>query len=109
MKYADKVIASRETYLNIGMQLGAQKMADFIAIALNDPKVLGKAVLGEKRLKLVFQRVKELDYVFEHAFTTHHEADYAQEKLDDCLRQIYKESDFVPFNERYPFVKRLKY
>lgn len=109
MNYADKIALSRETYLNIGIQLGAQKMADYMAIALNDPKVLGKATLGERRLTLVFQRVKELDNIFEYAFNPKHpESDYVQEQFDKRLKQIFKE-DFVPFSERYPFVKRQKY
>ena len=44
--YAQRVALARETYLKIGQDFGAQKMADLVEIALNDPEVMGKA-LGE--------------------------------------------------------------
>ena len=36
MKYADRVVAARQKYLDIGSQFGAQRMADLVSIALND-------------------------------------------------------------------------
>lgn len=109
MNYAQRQAAARQAYLDIGMEVGAQKMADFFAIALNDQEVLGKSVLGEKRLQLVLKRVHDLDVEFGEAFTVQPEADYLQEKLDRILKQIYQKSDFVPFSERYPAIKKSKY
>ena len=85
-----------------------QKMADFFAIALNDPAVLGKSVLGKKRLMPVLQRVHELIDEFTPAFTVQDDADYMQDKLDRLLRQIYGDAEFVPFEERYPAIKQKK-
>ncbi|MGM9683134.1 MAG: hypothetical protein ACI3XQ_06010 [Eubacteriales bacterium] len=109
MNYAQRVKLSKETYLNIGMEVGAQMMVDFFSIALNDPKVLGKSVLGEKRLMIVLQKVHDLDAEFSDAFAVNTESDYLQEKLDRILKQIYQKSDFVPFDERYPAIKKTKY
>ena len=95
--------------LEIGMEVGMQKMADFFAIALNDPAVLGKSILGKKRLMPVLQRVHDLIDEFAEAFTVADEADYMQEKLDRILRKIYGGSEFVPFEERYPAIKQRKY
>ena len=68
MKYADRVVAARQKYLDIGSQFGAQRMADLVSIALNDPSVMGKNALGAERLGRVFERVKELEATFDRAF-----------------------------------------
>lgn len=68
MKYADRVVAARQKYLDIGSQFGAQRMADLVSIALNDPSVMGRNALGAERLGRVFERVKELEAVFDRAF-----------------------------------------
>lgn len=99
---------SRQAYLDIGGGIGMQKMADFFAIALNDPSVLGKSVLGKKRLMQVLQRVHELIEEFAPAFTVQDDAGYMQSKLDRLLQQIYGEAEFVPFEERYPAIKQKK-
>lgn len=109
MNYAQKQATARQAYLEIGMEVGMQKMADFFAIALNDPSVLGKSVLGKKRLMPVLQRVHDLIDEFSVAFTVQDDADYMQDKLDRLLRQIYGDSEFVPFEERYPAIKQRKY
>lgn len=108
MNYAQRQAASRQAYLDIGVEVGMQKMADFFAIALNDPSVLGKSVLGKKRLMPVLQRVHELIEEFTPAFTVQDDADYMQDKLDRLLQQIYGDSEFVPFEERYPAIKQKK-
>ena len=68
MKYADRVVAARQKYLDIGSQFGAQRMADLVSIALNDQAVMGRNALGAERLGRMFQRVKELEAVFDRAF-----------------------------------------
>lgn len=109
MKYAEKLTMAREMHLNAGMRVGMQRMADLVAIALNDPAVMGKGVLGAGRLKNVFERVKELDDLFSEAFTTNTEADYKQEQLDRILKRIYGEKDFCGFAERYPNIRQVGY
>ena len=108
MNYAQRQAASRQAYLDIGVEVGMQKMADFFAIALNDPAVLGKSVLGKKRLMPVLQRVHDLIDEFAPAFTVQDDADYMQDKLDRMLRQIYGDEEFVPFEGRYPAIKQKK-
>lgn len=76
MKYADRVVAARQKYLDIGSQFGAQRMADLVSIALNDPAVMGKNALGAERLGRVFERVKELEATFDRAFCKNAEQDY---------------------------------
>lgn len=110
MKYADRVVAARQKYLDIGSQFGAQRMADLVSIALNDPAVMGKNALGAERLGRVFERVKELEATFDRAFCKNAEQDYWQDVLDRKLHEIFPdEYGFAPFPERYPFIKEVRY
>lgn len=110
MKYADRVVAARQKYLDIGTQFGAQRMADLVSIALNDPAVMGKNALGAERLGRVFERVKELEHTFSQAFYKNAEQDYWQDVLDRKLHEIFPDSyGFAPFQERYPFIKEVRY
>lgn len=105
MKYADRVVAARQKYLDIGTQFGAQRMADLVSIALNDPAIMGRNALGR-----VFERVKELEAAFDRAFFKNAEQDYWQDVLDRKLHEIFPDSyGFAPFPERYPFIKEVKY
>lgn len=110
MKYADRVVAARQKYLDIGSQFGAQRMADLVSIALNDPSVMGRNALGAERIGRVFQRVKELEATFDRAFCQNAEQDYWQDVLDRKLHEIFPDSyGFAPFSERYPFIKEVRY
>lgn len=110
MKYADRVVAARQKYLDIGTQFGAQRMADLVSIALNDPAVMGRNALGAERLGRVFERVKELEATFGRAFCQNAEQDYWQDVLDRKLHEIFPdEYGFAPFPERYPFIKEVRY
>ena len=110
VKYADRVVAARQKYLDIGSQFGAQRMADLVSIALNDPVVMGRNALGAERLGRVFERVKELEAVFDRAFCQNPEQDYWQDVLDRRLHEIFPDGyGFAPFPERYPFIKEVKY
>lgn len=105
--YAQRVALARETYLKIGQDFGAQKAADLIAIALNDPEVMGKA-LGEKKIRKILERMLELEKTFNAAFYANPEQDYWQEVLDRRLGEIFG-TETVPFRERYPWLKEVKY
>ena len=105
--YAQRVALARETYLKVGQDFGAQKMADLVEIALNDPETMGKA-LGEKKIRRIFEKVAELEKTFEAAFYTNPEQDYWQELLDRRLSEIFG-TETVPFRERYPWLKEVRY
>ncbi len=105
--YAQKVALARETYLKIGQDFGVQKTADLLAIALNDPEVMGKA-LGEKKIRKILERMLELEKTFNAAFYANPEQDYWQEVLDRRLGEIFG-TETVPFRERYPWLKEVKY
>lgn len=109
--YAQKVALARETYLKIGQDFGAQKTADLLAIALNDPETMGKA-LGEKKIRKkirrIFEKVAELETTFGAAFYANPEQDYWQEMLDRRLSEIFG-TETVPFRKRYPWLKEVRY
>lgn len=106
-EYAQRIAAARETYLKIGQDFGAQKMADLVEIALNDPETMGKA-LGEKKIRRIFEKVAELEETFAAAFYANPEQDYWQEMLDRRLSEIFG-TETVPFRDRYPWLKEVKY
>lgn len=93
-----------------GKRIGLQKMADMMVIALNDPAVMGKGVLGYERLSKVLTAADELMEKYAEAFDPRlPEADVAQEKLDDRLRKIVGGKTFHDFNQRYPELQKCKY
>ena len=107
--YAAKVAANRQRYLDIGQDVGVQMMADFMAITLNDSDIMGKDVFGAKRIMKVLKGNMELFAVYAKAFGTGPEADYYRAKLDERLKQILGEENFSPFEDRYPFITKIKY
>ena len=84
-----------------------QFMRDLFSTVLNDPAVMGKDVLGEKRLTRVLKAVDDAYVFFTPALETakKDEADYYQELMDRKLKPIYKHQHFFPFRERYIYLK----
>ena len=93
--------------IDAGIDIGTQRMADLMALALNDPAVMGKDVLGPERIKRVYVKIHELEAKLAQAWRKGDEQDYAQAKLDRELRRIFG-GEFVPFAERYPNVRKPK-
>lgn len=92
-----------------GMDTGVQRTADFFAIALNSPEVMGKDTLGYARIKKIYAKAMELQRQYAPAFQKGPEQDYYQELLDRRLRQIFPPEDYVPFSERYDCITKPKY
>nr|WP_325297130.1 hypothetical protein [uncultured Dysosmobacter sp.] len=86
-----------------------QYMTDCLMLALNDPEIMGKDVFGYKRLKKVLAGWgRKYDLYFD-AMTKNPEADYARAKMDESLRRIIPDPDFLPFEERYDWLPEIKY
>lgn len=105
--YAQRRDALIRTAAEAGEMVGRQRMADLMALALNDPAVMGKDVLGPERIKRVYARLYELEAELAQAWRKGDEQDYAQARLDRELKRIFG-NEFVPFSERYPDVKKPK-
>ena len=106
--YSQKMRQEKQAYLQIGVDAGIQMMADFISLSLNSPKIMGKDVMGAMRLSKALDGANEFHRLFLKAFGTGPEADYYRAKLDERLEQIYGDAA-VPFEERYPFLKQIRY
>ena len=102
--------ASEDAMYNAGNRVGLQKMTDFFIIALNDPDVMGKGVLGYDRLRKLLDAVEVLQEKYKDAFDPRKkEADVAQDKIDERIKKIVGDRPFMPFEERYPELKKCKY
>lgn len=97
-----------QAVFDAGERIGLQKMWDYLQIALRDPEVMGKDVLGRKRMEKVFRKTGELADYFCKAFSKDVEADNRQEELDALLREIWGD-DLTTFYDRYPELKKFKY
>lgn len=107
--FVQKQYAEREAVLNIGISMGIQTACDYVAIALHDSEVMKGDPMGEERITRILKAAIAQDERFHKAFLPNDpEADYAQEVLDRELKEIYG-SDFSPFAERYPKIKKVKY
>lgn len=86
---------------------GYQRACDLLALTLHDPEVMGKDILGERRIVRVYDGMRKHDDEYWQAWTAKKEADYKQDKLDRELRaifaRVYKDR-VVPFNVRYNLV-----
>lgn len=91
-----------------GLATGAQRTADFMAIALSDPDVMGKDTFSFRRIKKIYKRMIDLQSEFAPAFQKGDEQDYYQEMFDRRLKQIFPPEDYTPFAERYEHVTKPK-
>ncbi len=106
--YLARQEAMKQGFLDVGEEMGMQKMWDYLQIVLRDPKVMGKDVFGRKRLENLYKALTETANRYAKAFSGHKEADYCQEQLDSELAEVWGK-DLVPFQERYPYLKKQNY
>lgn len=89
-------------------QTHEQYMIDMLIITLNDPAVMGKNVFGYLRIKKVLSAIgKNYDKYFP-ALTKDDEADYCRAKIDEAIKRICGD-EFVPFEQRYEFLRNITY
>ena len=106
--YLEMRQALNQGFLDVGEQLGMQKMWDYVQASLRNPKVLGRAV-GKKAMKRLYTQCKYYADRYHICFTDDVEADVYQEELDGLIKESCDEEDFHPFRERYPWLKKLGY
>lgn len=97
-----------QKFLDVGEDMGVQKMVDYLTVVLRDPNVMRKDVYGKERLERILNALAEVDKEFCVCFTDDKDADVYQERLDKILKEAYGDN-FSPFYERYPFIKQMKY
>lgn len=106
--YMEQQQAIRQKFLDVGEEMGMQKMWDYVQTQLRNPEVVGKDIFGRERMEKLYKGCMEAANHYHTAFTEDVEADYVQEELDGHLREIW-EDDLTPFYERYPYLKQTKY
>lgn len=84
-----------------------QYMVDLFCLVLNNPEIMGKDVMGKKRLQKIVRATMKEYAVWCDMLTADAEADYLREKLDQKLKRIFEE-DFSPFEVRYNEVRVVK-
>lgn len=97
-----------QAVLDIGEEMGVQKMWDYLQLALRDERVVRNKRWGKKKLKKLYKVIADYANYFHDAFTMHPEADVRQEELDRMLAEVW-EMDLQPFKERYPYCKEFSY
>ena len=106
--YLEKQRALNQQYLDVGEEMGIQKIWDYLQIALRDPEIMGKDIFGRNRLMKLHKKLGELADYYANAFTSKVDADNKQEELDGVLKEIWGD-DIQTFYERYPYIKKLGY
>lgn len=106
--YLEKQRKERQAILDIGEEMGMQKMWDYVQLALIDPDVMSTHVLTRERLEKVFAKLGEIADRYKVAFTADVEADHRQEELDARLREIWGD-DLQTFYERYDYIRKFDY
>lgn len=107
--YCQKLRDWRDSYRKAEHATYVQYMQDLFCLVLNDPEIMGKDVLGEKRMTKVVAAVWDAYDKYYDAVqpVVSPEADYQQAKMDEQLKRIFKKS-FQPFPERYQYLKQPK-
>lgn len=106
-KISDEIMlwrqAERETYM--------QFMTDTLIDVLNDKEVMGNDAFGKVRIKRVVTawgaRVAFWHPALEHR-KKDQDASWWRTRFDDRIRSIVGEENFTPYEERYPWVDKLK-
>lgn len=106
--YLDKQKIREQAIFDAGMDVGYQRCLDYMQWVLRNKKYVGKNTFGKKRWLVLLDGLKECDGHFYKAYGQGVDADYYQEKLDDNIREVFKE-DAQPFAERYPCIKKFRY
>ena len=107
--FIDRVRAAKLAQQKAGEEIMRQFMADMYTLALNDTEIMGKDVLGYKRLRRVLEGAIKYHDLFHDALMLRSEADYLRAKLDERLRKIIPPEAFAPFEERYPKIEPERY
>ena len=97
-----------QKYFDVGEEIGIQKICDYLACVLKDPRFMGKDTFGRKRMDKVFEGLRFYVDLYGVCFTDDKEADYMQEQLDSQQKEAW-DDDFQPFFERYPYLKQISY
>ena len=107
--YLARQKAAIDAYRQAEKETCIQFITDTLMLTLNDPEVMGKDVFGEKRIRKVVRAWGKVYDLYHGALEKGDEADFFQVKMDETLKRLLGEEGFVPFEERYEWIKRQMY
>lgn len=96
--------------MNKGIETGIQYNNDIYQCVLNDSGVMGKDVIGLRRMLNIHRAAEAMSEEYTRCMwaVTDPEADVWQERLDAKLGKVWGDM-LVPFPERYPHLVRASY
>ena len=100
---------NNKEWQRVGEETERQYTTDMFLLALNDPEIMGKDVLGYKRLCRVLKGVSQKYDDFHGALLKDPEADYVRAKLDEAMLKFVPKEAFCPFHERYDHIMPERY
>ena len=77
-RFLERQKDSYQKYFDIGEEIGIQKMSDYIACVLKDPRFMGKDTFGRERINKFFEGMRYYANTYEVCFTGEKESDYMQ-------------------------------
>ena len=97
--------AERDWYMVTAERITRQLMVDSLQIAIHEKG------WGYDRLKALMDRWSEnYDELYDVLDASNPECDVKRHHLDEAIRDIVKDhQEFIPFDGRYPDVKRINY
>ena len=101
--YLQRVAVMRQAEHEAIKRTYEQYLADTAVIALNN---LG---WGETKIRRFVDEWAKTFNEYLDAIADEPETDYCRAKIDERLRPILKQEEFVPFEDRYEFLKEVKY
>lgn len=103
-KQSKFIVEMQDKFLNAGLQTGKQIAADVFEIAMHD------CGINPAKIAEVAQHALDMTPECERALMARQdpEADVIRDKMDKRLKAIFKEK-FNPWEERYPWIKKVRY
>lgn len=101
--YLQRVAVMRQAEHEAIKRTYEQYLADTAVIALNN---LG---WGETKIRRFVDEWSKTFNAYSDAIGDGPETDYCRAKIDERLRPICKQEEFVPFEDRYTFLPEVKY
>jgi hypothetical protein len=98
--YAKRLIEQRELHNYFVKAWTIQMCLDVMVSVLNDPDVMGKDVIGAKRLARISNAFNERFPEFVKALTADSDADWRRQRIDDMMVQIFGENA-ATWEQRY--------
>lgn len=107
MSRRNAFLAMQEEYRRASMEAMKkttdQYLTDCATIALN------RLGWGEKRIREFLETWGAVYNEFYDAIRDVPETDYCRAKMDECIGQICRSGDWTPFEQRYDYLKDVRY